>query len=206
MQKMYPRTNPEPAGPNSTVIPAPQIEEAIRESVRENAAHNRHESENTSQVVTDVNSLVQRVADVSLDQLDDGLWTYGSYEISCTARANEYKGKSPAICSSTTLQSTQREVSSIRSRNGKRRRIVPRAPPSEAISWARRFHRRRPRRSAKMFLSRRNDLSPVVGGVRGGTGPHFAQHAAESRLRESRNSVAPRSPAALSTAQAWTVV
>src|SRR6516162_6315710 len=102
---MYPRTNREPAGPseNSNVIPAPQIEEAIRESVRENAAHNRHESENTSQVVTDVNSLVQRVADVSLDQLDDGLWTYGSYEISCTARANKYKGKSSAICSSTTL-------------------------------------------------------------------------------------------------------
>ena len=75
MQKMYPRTNPEPAGPsaNSTVIPAPQIEEAIRESVRRNAAHNRHESENTSQVVTDVNSLVQRVADVSLDQLDDAI-------------------------------------------------------------------------------------------------------------------------------------
>ena len=75
MQKMYPRTNREPAGPsaNSTVIPAPQIEEAIRESVRQNAAHNRHESENTSQVVTEVNSLVQRVADVSLDQLDDAI-------------------------------------------------------------------------------------------------------------------------------------
>ena len=64
-------------------------------------------------------------------------------------------------------------------------------------------------------LSRRNDLSPVVGGVRGGTGQHFAQHVPiaeftlvppESRVRESRNSVAPRSPPALSTAQAWTVV
>ena len=75
MQKMYPRTNPGPAGPsaNSTVIPAPQIEKAIRESVHQNAAHNRHESENTSQVVTEVNSLVQRVADVSLDQLDDAI-------------------------------------------------------------------------------------------------------------------------------------
>ena len=73
MQKIYPRTNTAPlaASENSNVIPAPQIEEAIRESVRENAAHNRHESENTSQVVTDVNSLVQRVAGVSLDQLDD---------------------------------------------------------------------------------------------------------------------------------------
>jgi hypothetical protein len=75
MQKTYPRTNPAPFGApeNSNAIPAPQIEEAIRESVRQNAAHNRHESENTSQVVTDVNSLVQRVADVSLDQLDDAI-------------------------------------------------------------------------------------------------------------------------------------
>ena len=73
MQKTYPRTNPAPFGAseNSNVIPAPQIEEALRESVRQNAAHIRHEPENTSQVVTDVNSLVQRVADVSLDQLDD---------------------------------------------------------------------------------------------------------------------------------------
>jgi hypothetical protein len=54
-------------------MPAPQIEEAIRDSIRQNAAHNRHESEDTSQVVTEVNSLVQRVADVSLDQLDDAI-------------------------------------------------------------------------------------------------------------------------------------
>ena len=75
MQKTYPRTNLAPFGAseNSNVIPAPQIEEAIRESVRDNAAHNRRESENTSQVATDVNSLVQRVADVSLDQLDDAI-------------------------------------------------------------------------------------------------------------------------------------
>jgi hypothetical protein len=75
MQKTYLRTNPAPIGAseNSNVIPAQQIEEAIRESVHQNAAHNRHESENTSQVVTDVNSLVQRVADVSLDQLDDAI-------------------------------------------------------------------------------------------------------------------------------------
>ena len=75
MQKIYPRTNPAPLGAseNSNVMPAQQIEEALRESVRQNAAHMRHESENTSQVVTDVNSLVQRVADVSLDQLDDAI-------------------------------------------------------------------------------------------------------------------------------------
>jgi hypothetical protein len=75
MQKMYPRINPAPfrASENSNVIPAPQIEEAISESVRQNAAHIRHEPENANQVVTDVNSLVQRVADVSLDQLDDAI-------------------------------------------------------------------------------------------------------------------------------------
>ena len=75
MQKIYPRTNPAPLGAseNSNVMAAQQIEEALRESVRQNAAHMRHESENTSQVVTDVNSLVQRVADVSLDQLDDAI-------------------------------------------------------------------------------------------------------------------------------------
>jgi hypothetical protein len=73
MQKIYPRTNPVPFGTseNSNVIPAPQIEEALRESVRQNAGHIRHEPENTSQIVTDVNSFVQRVAGVSLDQLDD---------------------------------------------------------------------------------------------------------------------------------------
>ena len=75
MQKTYPRTTPTPFGvsENSNVISAPQIEEAIRESVRQNAADIRHESENTGQVVTDVNSLVQRVAGVSLDQLDDAI-------------------------------------------------------------------------------------------------------------------------------------
>jgi hypothetical protein len=55
------------------VIPAQQIEEALRESVLQNAAQIRHEPENTSQVVTDVNSFVQRVAGVSLDQLDDAI-------------------------------------------------------------------------------------------------------------------------------------
>jgi hypothetical protein len=75
MQKIYSRTNAAPFGAseNSNVIPAPQIEEAIRDSVRQNAPHIRHEPENTSQVVTDVNSLVRRVAGVSLDQLDDAI-------------------------------------------------------------------------------------------------------------------------------------
>ena len=75
MQKMYSRTNPAPFGASedSNVIPPPQIEEALRESVRQNAAHIRHEPESTSQVVTDINSLVQRVAGVSLDKLDDAI-------------------------------------------------------------------------------------------------------------------------------------
>jgi hypothetical protein len=70
---MYSRTNPAPvvASENSNVIPAPQIEEALRESVRQNAGHIRDEPENNSQFVMDVNSLIQRVAGVSLDQLDD---------------------------------------------------------------------------------------------------------------------------------------
>jgi hypothetical protein len=73
MQKMYPRTSPAPLGAseNSSVIPDPQIEEALREPVPENNGDIHEGPENTSQVVTDTNSLVQRVADVSLDQLDD---------------------------------------------------------------------------------------------------------------------------------------
>ena len=75
MQKTYLRTNPAPfeASENSSVPPAQRIEEALRESVLLNAAQIRHQPENTSQVVTDVNSLVQRVAGVSLDQLDDAI-------------------------------------------------------------------------------------------------------------------------------------
>jgi hypothetical protein len=72
---MYSRTNPAlfEASENSNVLPAQQIEEALRESVLQNAAQIRHQPESTSQVVTDVNSFVQRVAGVSLDQLDDAI-------------------------------------------------------------------------------------------------------------------------------------
>jgi hypothetical protein len=75
MQKVYPRTNPTPFGAseNSNVIPAPEIEEALRESVRQNAASIRREPENAGQAVTDINSLIQRVAGVSLDLLDDAI-------------------------------------------------------------------------------------------------------------------------------------
>jgi hypothetical protein len=73
MQKTYPRTTPTPFGvsENSNLIPAAQIEEALRESVRQNAAHLRHEPENTTQVVSEVNSLVQRIAGVSLPPLQN---------------------------------------------------------------------------------------------------------------------------------------
>ena len=75
MQKMYSRTNPAPfeASENSNALPALRIEEALRESVLRNAAQIRHQPENTSQVVTDVNSFVQRVAGGSLNRLDDAI-------------------------------------------------------------------------------------------------------------------------------------
>jgi len=75
VQKMYSRTNRAPfeASENSNVLPAHRIEEAIRESVLQNTAQIRHQPENTRQVVTDVNSFVERVAGVSLDQLDDAI-------------------------------------------------------------------------------------------------------------------------------------
>jgi hypothetical protein len=74
MQRIYPRTNPAPLGAseNSNVIPAQQIGEALCESVRQNGPHIHHEPEN-SQGAADVNSLVQRVAGVSLGQLDEAI-------------------------------------------------------------------------------------------------------------------------------------
>ena len=75
MQKMYSRKNPAPfeASENSNALPAQRIEEALRESVLQNAEQIRHQPENTSQVVTDVNCFAQRVAGGSLDQLDDAI-------------------------------------------------------------------------------------------------------------------------------------
>jgi hypothetical protein len=84
MQKIYPRTNPMPfeAPENSNARPIPQIDDALREFARldvssrrvaENAApaNLSPEPESSAEVVADINSLVQRVAGVSLDQLDD---------------------------------------------------------------------------------------------------------------------------------------
>jgi hypothetical protein len=87
MQKIYPRTNPTPfaALENSHAKPAPQIDEALLDFARQDTAHLRRvaesaaqgnlsrEPESSIQGTTDVNSLVQRVASVSLDQLDDAI-------------------------------------------------------------------------------------------------------------------------------------
>ena len=177
MQKMYPRTNPAPIGAseNSNVIPAQQIEEALRESVLQNAAQIRHEPENTSQVVTDVNSFVQRVAGVSLDQLDDAivdlrqlrdfLHSEGERiqrEISGYLQLNHLAIDSTKSIVDNIVQ--WKKAAHSTSRASERADFVGSTIP-----------RRRPRPQPRMSLSRRNDLSPVVGGVRV-TGQHFAQH------------------------------
>jgi hypothetical protein len=72
MQKVYPRTNPAPfeASDNSTAKPVTRVEDALREFSRQDASQGL-EPENTSQVVPDVNSLIQRVAGVSLSPLEN---------------------------------------------------------------------------------------------------------------------------------------
>jgi hypothetical protein len=91
MQKIYPRTNLAPleASENVDTKPFPQIDEALRELVRQDSANLRREPESapqgelrrepesSTQVVADLNSLVQRVAGVSLDQLDDAIVDLG---------------------------------------------------------------------------------------------------------------------------------
>src|SRR5271170_7132205 len=68
---MYPRTNIAPFDEKSNANPVVRVENALRELAGQEGT--RYEPENTTQFVTDVNSLVQRVADVSLDQLDDAI-------------------------------------------------------------------------------------------------------------------------------------
>jgi hypothetical protein len=72
MQKIYPRTNPVPfeASQNSNAKPVTRVEDALREFSRQDAAQGL-EPENTTQVVPDVNLLVQRVAGVSLSPLQN---------------------------------------------------------------------------------------------------------------------------------------
>jgi hypothetical protein len=89
MQKIYPRTNLAPLEASEKVDakPFPQIDEALREFARQDAPHRdpesepqvelRREPENPTQSVADVNLLVQRVAGVSLGQLDDAIVELG---------------------------------------------------------------------------------------------------------------------------------
>jgi hypothetical protein len=83
LQKMHPRTNPTETSESPSVKTIPQIDEALRDFVLQDTANLRREAENAARrrlprepesathVVADVNSLVQRVAGVSLDHLDD---------------------------------------------------------------------------------------------------------------------------------------
>jgi hypothetical protein len=83
VQKIYSRTNPVQASENPNGKTVAQVDEALRDFVLQDTAHLRREAETAShgalrrepesatQVVSEVNSLVQRVAGVSLDELDD---------------------------------------------------------------------------------------------------------------------------------------
>jgi hypothetical protein len=81
VQKIYARTNPTEASENPKVKTVSQIDEALRDFVLQDTAHLRRDAENVTrgnlrpesapEVVANVNSLVQQVAGVSLDQLDD---------------------------------------------------------------------------------------------------------------------------------------
>jgi hypothetical protein len=72
MQKVYSRTNPVEAAENPKAKTGAQLDEAIRDFVLQDTAHLRRNAENVTrpensgQAVTDVNSLVQQVASVSL--------------------------------------------------------------------------------------------------------------------------------------------
>jgi hypothetical protein len=85
VQKIYSRTNPIQASENPNGKAVAQVDEALRDFVLQDTAHLRREAETASQgasrrepesateVVAEVNSLVQRVAGVSLDELDDAI-------------------------------------------------------------------------------------------------------------------------------------
>jgi hypothetical protein len=85
VQKIYSRTNPIQAPENPNGKTAAQVDEALRDFVLQDTAHLRREAETASQgamrrepenatrVVAEVNSLVQQVAGISLDELDDAI-------------------------------------------------------------------------------------------------------------------------------------
>jgi hypothetical protein len=72
MQKIYPRTTPASfeVPENSNAKPVTQAKDALREFARQDAAQGL-EPGNATQVVQDVNSLIQRVAGVSLSSLQN---------------------------------------------------------------------------------------------------------------------------------------
>jgi hypothetical protein len=73
MQNISQRTNPTlpEASANANVIPVPRPDGATREFVRKDAAPLRRDPETTTQVVADINSFVERVAGVSLSELQN---------------------------------------------------------------------------------------------------------------------------------------
>jgi hypothetical protein len=73
MQNVSQRANLAPAegSENANAKPVPRVDGAIRDVVRQDGGHLRREPEGTTQVGTDINSLVQRVAGVSLGELQN---------------------------------------------------------------------------------------------------------------------------------------
>jgi hypothetical protein len=85
---IHSRTNQVQAPENPKGKTVQQIDEALRDFVLQDTSHLRREAEdvtrgglrpeNAAQVVTDVHSLVQQVAGVSLDQLDTIFTFFGA--------------------------------------------------------------------------------------------------------------------------------
>ena len=85
VQKLYSRTNPVQASENPNGKTVAQVDGALRDFVLQDTAHLRRESEaasqvasrrepeGTTQVVEEINLLVQQVAGISLDELDDAI-------------------------------------------------------------------------------------------------------------------------------------
>jgi hypothetical protein len=85
VQKIYSRTNPVQASENPNGKTVAQVDGALRDFVLQDTAHlrreaeaasqaaSRREPESATQVVTEINSLVQQVAGISLDELDDAI-------------------------------------------------------------------------------------------------------------------------------------
>jgi hypothetical protein len=85
VQKLYSRTNPVQASENPNGKTVAQVDGALRDFVLQDTAHlrreaeaasqvaSRREPEGTTQVVEEINLLVQQVAGISLEELDDAI-------------------------------------------------------------------------------------------------------------------------------------